>query len=107
MIIRRGASAAAPARSILGQAADLGPGFPVIREIVGHAGTLDGAAGRAWKVRREDQSPGAGVLLEKALPRSRGLDGVDAKPRAPSRIAKLQRVVHQVRADDGFAPAPA
>src|SRR5262245_38126913 len=60
------------------------------------------AAGGGGKMRRQDQPPAVGVLLEELDTRPSRLIGIDAKARAPCRIAYLQRVMHQVGTHDRF-----
>src|SRR5262249_58114776 len=83
-----------------------GASLAIEYEIIFRAVARNRAAGGRGKMRGEDKPPAVGVPLEELETRASRLIGVHAKARAPCRIAYLQRVMHQVGADDRF-PLPA
>ena len=56
-------------------------------------------------MRWENDPIGTGVPGEKPLPRRTCRGRIDAEPGAPVRIAKLQRMMYEVSAQDCFAPS--
>src|SRR5262245_3910705 len=68
---------------------------------------MDSSAGRARKMGREDQPASIGILLEKIDAGLARHVRIDAEPRAPFRIAELQRMVHQVGGEERLTAARA
>src|SRR5262245_61865946 len=72
-------------------------------EIIFRAIARNRAGGGRRKMRREHKRPAVSVLLEDLETRQSRLIGIHAKVRAPCRMADLQRVMHEIGAQDRFA----
>jgi hypothetical protein len=65
----------------------------------------DSPADRIGKMRRENDPISVCMLSEKPVPRPSRPDRIDAEPGAPVQIAKLQRMMHEIGAEDRFTPS--